>query len=559
MATVGRDSPRARGCEWAIALGVFAASLAYFRLSLHLTLELRDEGYLFTTIARVANGAVPHRDFIDIYGPGVYAVTAPVFRLFGDEILPVRWLLAGVRAAAMGVGYLIAREIAPRSTALLGTLFAVAFWGQVSWILNTPYAALFTIPLCMLALLLVLRGLSGSSRRLLFAAGVASGAAVLFKQSLAGLAAYGMALAIAASALLEPSANPGDRAGRLPIFGVWLLAGALVAAPFVPYLSGFDYALHLMPLHLLVVCVGIGALRSGGGRAAAASALARLVSYGAGCLVLPLLVAALYLSWGALGDLVYDMFARPVQLRNYYLPMVAPRAANAALAAALVTLVSAGLLLLRGARRPAAGCALAGSALAVAGSPALAANSDPFVALASAVGMLPFVCSVSGVALVAREVLRPDPRARDPRLVALVAVLFFQTMMTFQIFPRGGYSAVLLMGTLGPISAYLLYRWHDLAGAGAPTVRSLRAAAALLLVAMVPTLIAGDLVRHTLGQPRPAELDATALHFAALDGVRVPVDKYERRELGAFEELIDRLRSIGSPRRTALVERRDPF
>jgi hypothetical protein len=275
MANTERESQRApgsRGSEWAIALGVFAASLAYFRLSLHLTLELRDEGCLFYTIARVANGAIPHRDFIDIYGPGVYAVTAPVFHLFGDEILPVRWFLACIRAGAMSVGYLIVRELAPRSFALLGTFFAVAFWGRVIWNLNAPYAALFTIPLCMVALLLVLRGLSEGSGRLLFAAGIASGAAVLFKQSLAGITGYGMALAIAASALLEASGRDGEGTGRLPVLGLWLLAGALVAAPFARFMSEFDYVLHLMPIHLLVVCVGIGALRGGDGRAAAAAA-----------------------------------------------------------------------------------------------------------------------------------------------------------------------------------------------------------------------------------------------------------------------------------------------
>ncbi len=47
MANAERESQRApgsRGSEWAIALGVFAASLAYFRLSLHLTLDLLDVG-----------------------------------------------------------------------------------------------------------------------------------------------------------------------------------------------------------------------------------------------------------------------------------------------------------------------------------------------------------------------------------------------------------------------------------------------------------------------------------------------------------------------------------
>ena len=53
-------------------------------------------------------------------------------------------------------------------------------------------------------------------------------------------------------------------------------------------------------------------------------------------------------------------------------------------------------------------------------------------------------------------------------LAALVAALFFQEMMSFQIFPRGGYNITLMLGTLAPIVAYLSYRWYSVAAGDAP-------------------------------------------------------------------------------------------
>ena len=55
-----RRSPTARSAEPAIALFIFLAAFAYFNLTLHLTLELRDEGFLLFSIARVAHGEIPH-------------------------------------------------------------------------------------------------------------------------------------------------------------------------------------------------------------------------------------------------------------------------------------------------------------------------------------------------------------------------------------------------------------------------------------------------------------------------------------------------------------------
>ncbi|MCP4037976.1 MAG: hypothetical protein GY733_13630, partial [bacterium] len=77
----------------AIAVLVFAVAFLYFQRTLHLTFELRDEGYELYNIARAASGQIPQRDFGTVYPPGVYALAAPIYAWFGERVWPVRELL----------------------------------------------------------------------------------------------------------------------------------------------------------------------------------------------------------------------------------------------------------------------------------------------------------------------------------------------------------------------------------------------------------------------------------------------------------------------------------
>ena len=61
--------------------------------------------------------------------------------------------------------------------------------------INTPYASLYSIPICLLALLVLLRGLSRGSLRGIAAAGGVAALGLLFKQSLGLACAYALGLA----------------------------------------------------------------------------------------------------------------------------------------------------------------------------------------------------------------------------------------------------------------------------------------------------------------------------------------------------------------------------
>ncbi len=508
------------------ALALFTVAIGYFSLTATRTFDLRDEGYLLGRSAQVAAGAVPHRDFADVYGPGVLATTGLALRLGGGEILAVRALVVLLKAVAVALGFLVARRAAPFSAALFAAGIAIAYWGRFAENLNTPYAALFTIPLAAAAVWLLIDGLSRRTVRRLLFAGVVAGGAILFKQSLGIMLAYGMILALIAVELLAASAAVTVRgAGGSRLLGValivgWLLAGLAPILPVAPFLGARDYLLHFLPLHALVACVAVAVWRRGIPPLAVLAARARvsLLPFLAGTVALPLGVCLLYWGWGSLDELLSDMFELPLSLRGYRLPVELPPLSLALWLLGVLALITAGLALLGAsewsARRRALALGLAGVALAV-GAP-LAIPSD-FPRLYELVilrdrapfaleGVLAPVLMWSALLLVGGRLLRPgsDPPPL-PLPSTLLPILFSTAMLSFEVFPRAGHNLWILHGALAPLLAVVLGAWFALARAPSGLSRgAMRGTVAALLVAVVPVWLVAPLVTTVL---RP---DATA-------------------------------------------------
>jgi len=531
----------------AVAALLAAAAFAFFCATLPCTLDLRDEGYLYDNIARVARGEVPHRDFTSLYGPGVFAVNVPLFRLFGPEILPVRFSLAALRAAQVALAFLIASRLAPRRFALLAGGLAIAFWGKVIWNLNSPYAASYTIPLGLLALFWLLRGLERDARGSFLAAGLAAGAGILFKQSLGCVITAFLGLAIVAAGLLR-EAPPQDRGGRgksalLALFGA---TGALLVLPFLGQLHALDYALHFLPFHVLLALVALRFARRGSAREALGYALPRALPFGLGVAVFPAAVAGLYAGWGALGALAYQMFVFPSHLQNYALPVELPPPRSLALAAGLVAAVSGGLLLLRGARAR-------GAALLFAGAALLAwplASVPDLVEVGVLVGLLqnslPAAIGAAALALLAADLLRRGSAAPGPAPELLVAALFLQLAMAFQIFPRATFNGTLLLGTLTPLLAFLCWRWSGVASADSPP-RPARRRAAFALVALLPLGLGAPPALDALARAPGAWSAPEALRVAGARGVAPSRGFYEAEGIAAFAWLLDHLERAAPP------------
>jgi hypothetical protein len=593
-----------RHSDLAVAALLLLAAFAYFAGTANIDLDVVDEGYFSYTAARIASGEVPHRDFVLIYGPGAFTVNAQLFRLFDGEILAVRYLLAALRAAAVALVYLIARHLVPRPFALLGSALAAAYWGRLIWTLTTPYAALYTLPLCLLSAFLLLRGLWCARRRYFFWAGVAGGAGLLFKQSLAAPFAYAMVLALCGSAMLSERGSGAAERHRGPILAGWAAAGLAIALPFLSTMSALDYLLHFLPIHVLVALIGIHFARGGDGPAALSRATPRVAIYTLGWLVIPAAVAALYAYWGALGDLVHNMFLRPLQLRNYYLPVVTPPLRSAAIPLSLAALIAAGLALLRRSEFAALAVFLLGTSVALLFRPLqlshdslsveflpmgsvaallailtlLAAGlvllrlseyaalalvplgislglfatgridtwlgpySDLTVAIDESSGILPALVAYSALIPVGRLLLTSQPHIDARHRAALIAAFFAQLAMAFQIFPRGGFSITIMLGALAPVAAYLLYRCSRFGLPGDAPAGRIHRGLALTLVSLLPAAMVFPIVGDAVAQLSPGRSERPTLPFPATRGIRLSESKAGDPVVGVTEWLVLHLR-----------------
>ena len=549
----GNDSGWRFG-DFEIAALLFVLSFAYFGLTLGRTFDLRDEGYLYYGVMKVAAGAVPHRDFVCLYGPGVYTSSALAYRLFGDEIMGVRVLMAAIRAGAVSLAFVLGSRIAPRRFALIGAALAAAYWGKVIWNLNTPYAALYTIPIGMAALLVLLRAMSRDSLRWLAAAGAVAGIGILFKQSLGLVIGYGLMLAIGASAMLQSTAGrraatagasiPRRDSVRAALLLLWFLGGIAIAAPFAAQMSALDYALHFLPLHGLMVLLGVHFARFGEGRAALDLALPRLLTFAAGLATPLVIVALLYASWGALGQLGYEMFVFPGQLKNYYLSVVLPPPLSWGVLLCSVAVACAGLLLLS--RRWVLACTVAVPTAALAAF--LLHSIGDWVEIGVHISLsspvLPACVAYAALAVLAPRLSTIPTAAARQWLEATVAILFFQLMMSFQIFPRATYNVTLMLGTLAPITAMLLHHLTTLARTGPSPVRRWAATA---IVAFVPVALSIHIVLDNLEKSSVDEAAHTEIARPGASGIRVAEGFYIPDEIAAFEWVLDYIDRTSPP------------
>jgi hypothetical protein len=227
-----------------------------------------------------------------------------------------------------------------------------------------------------------------------------------------------------------------------------------------------------------------------------------------------------------------------------------PPLANVLLLLCIACWVSGGLTFIRGARGIAAALVAAGLALAPAAYPALEARSNPSFALDRLMHQLPAITALAAVAVLGSLLARRRPGEAEPSLRALVAVLLFQEMMAFQIFPRSGYNVTLMLGTIAPIVSYLSYRWYLLTEVDRRPEAAPRRVLAFGLAALLPLLAVGEVVRDAIAAAVADEPAYTALHSPALSGIRPRPLWPGSQRIRAFDELtihLERARPSDAP------------
>ena len=89
----------------------FLAAAVFVTLCMDREVNVYDEGLILFGAARVMDGAIPHRDFYTLYGPGQFYILAALYKIFGASVLIERAWDTVVRAAIVSL-HCFARQFA---------------------------------------------------------------------------------------------------------------------------------------------------------------------------------------------------------------------------------------------------------------------------------------------------------------------------------------------------------------------------------------------------------------------------------------------------------------
>src|SRR5579859_5171842 len=165
--------------------------LAGYAWSGHLWIDVIDEGYFLDLADRVRTGAVPYRDFSTYYTPGIFYLFSAVMHFFGVSLLPIRYVMAGLRALAAVLMFGLTRRVAPWPWALVPVVILVAL---DHWPIEPePHPSWPAVVACLATLEFVAWHGQRGKLRWLALAGAMAGVCFLFKQNDGAFTALGIA------------------------------------------------------------------------------------------------------------------------------------------------------------------------------------------------------------------------------------------------------------------------------------------------------------------------------------------------------------------------------
>lgn len=244
-ATLPRREVLALVAGW-LALVLWWSSAAQYGI------DLSDEGYIVYPSVQVAQGLVPYRDINSLYTPLSWYLQAGLFKLVGVDLVPLRWLFAGVSGLLVAAVYLLVRREASWPWALVGAAaYVLVLPLPQIW---TPYPAWYALLGLLGAALAVGRWLHDRRHRYLYLAGLGCALAFGTKPSLGlfGLLGIGGFFVLQARGVFGPldrQAGTAGSTGLPPIPGSGALgvsAGRRLARWTVPAVQA-----------LFVVAVGV--------------------------------------------------------------------------------------------------------------------------------------------------------------------------------------------------------------------------------------------------------------------------------------------------------------
>jgi hypothetical protein len=215
---------------WIVLLAVTAIGSAYAYAHLKSGWIAGDDGFLAQCALRVLRGELPHRDFRDNYTGGLAIYHALAFRIFGVQLVALRYAVVVVMVPWIAAVYYVASRFASAVAAGAITLLAVA------WSLPTYPAAMpswYNLFLATFGAAALLRFVEVGTWRWLFLAGLCGGVSCAIKI----IGVYYVAAVLLFLIFREQSAasarahEPGPRTRAYPAFiagGLFLFLGLIV-------------------------------------------------------------------------------------------------------------------------------------------------------------------------------------------------------------------------------------------------------------------------------------------------------------------------------------------
>src|SRR6266852_3545142 len=202
-----KPSPRGRF----LFVLVFALSALYMAHELKRGWVPWDEGTLAQCAGRVLRGELPHRDYHEGYTGGLSYLNAAAFRVFGENLATMRYVLFVFFLAWIPAHYYAASRFVSAPVASAVTLLAVA-WGPPMYAAAMP--SWYNLFFATFGLAALLRYIEARTGRWLVIAGCCGGISFLFK--LPGLFfVNGALLFLVFREQIALGANPGDRRDSL--------------------------------------------------------------------------------------------------------------------------------------------------------------------------------------------------------------------------------------------------------------------------------------------------------------------------------------------------------
>lgn len=188
------DPPRIDVRRDGAAIGLLIVAALAIQLPIYNRwISLLDESAILQIADQLNDGGMLYRDAVHVAFPGIFYLTAGLFRLFGPSMLVGRYFMVIAFTLMVILVYLLARTVAGRAPALCVALLAVAYrvWAFPHWQMLS-YTSVAVLLLTFAVLILAI-GIRRPHPAWTLLAGFVVGVAAVFKQDCSAFAAVGLA------------------------------------------------------------------------------------------------------------------------------------------------------------------------------------------------------------------------------------------------------------------------------------------------------------------------------------------------------------------------------